>query len=540
MLDAAGGGLPRPVPLGRPDRETHISRLWFAETPEGPVVLKAKKPVRFAFADLTSAAARAEACRREVELNRRLAPDVYLGVADLREDGRVVDHAVVMRRLPDDRRLAALVPAGAEVRDGLRDILHRVVALHAAHRVAGAVAARAGAAERVQAQWEDNLAEIRSTVAAGDGPASTGGLGPVIEAIGRLARRYVEGRGALFERRVADGWIVDGHGDLLAEDIFLLDDGPRILDCLEFDDALRMGDALADVAFLAMDLERLGRADLAELTLSWYRELAHDPFPVSLAHHWVALRALIRAKVALLRAAQVTGPGDRPDRSGHPDGAGPASRPAHAGGARRLEVAASLAARCRDHLRRAQVHLVLVGGAPGTGKSTLAARLAEAQSWVVLRSDEVRKDLAGIGHTVRSSAPPGAGIYDTAHTEATYAELARRSERLLGLGESVVVDASFADAAQRDVLRAVAARSASVLSELRCEVEPDVAVTRLERRAREGTDVSDATVEVATRMAAHFEAWPEAARLDTAAPPGAVLDAALGRIEACVDEIAGA
>lgn len=537
MLDAVGGGLPGPVPLGRPDRETHISRLWFAETARGPVVLKAKKPVRFAFADLTLPAARAEACRREVALNRRLAPDVYLGVADLREDGRVVDHAVVMRRLPDDRRLATLVQAGGDVRDGVRDVLHRVVALHAAHRLAGTVAAEAGAAPRVRAQWEDNLAEVRSTIGAVDPPAAVAGLEPVVEAIGRLARRYLGGRGALFDRRVTDGWIVDGHGDLLTEDIFLLDDGPRILDCLEFDDTLRIGDALADVAFLAMDLERLGRADLAEFTIRSYRELAHDPAPMSLAHHWVAFRALIRAKVALLRAAQGPGPDTR---AGHPDGPGPGPGSVRVDGAALHEVAMTLAVLCRDHLRRAQVHLVLVGGAPGTGKSTLAARLGEARGFVVLRSDEVRKDLAGIAHTVRATAPVGEGIYDAAHTEATYAELARRAERLLGLGESVVIDASFAGAAQRDLLRRVAAATVSLLSELRCEVEPDTALARLERRAREGTDASDATVEVATRMAARFEAWPEAVRLETGGPPGTVLAAALDHIEARVDEVAGA
>src|SRR5207248_5092618 len=169
-------------------------------------------------------------------------------------------------------------------------------------------------------------------------------------------------------QRIALGAVRDGHGDLQAEDIFCLDDGPRILDCIEFDDRLRHVDVLADVAFLAMDLERLGAPEAAATFLARYREFARESYPPSLAHHYIAARAHVRCKVACLRHRQ----GDD-------------------GGADAARGLLDLTAR---HLEAARVRLVLVGGLPGTGKSTVAAALADATGWVVLRSDEVRKDVA--------------------------------------------------------------------------------------------------------------------------------------------------
>ena len=139
------------------------------------------------------------------------------------------------------------------------------------------------------------------------------------------------------------GRIVDGHRDLLAEDIFCLDDGPRILDCLEFDDRLRWLDGLDDASFLAMDLDRLGRPDLAEQFIDWYAEYTADPAPASLRHHYVAYRALVRAKVCCIRAAQ-----NEPQA---------------------MPSAGHLADLPLRHLHAATVSLILVGGLPGTGKT---------------------------------------------------------------------------------------------------------------------------------------------------------------------------
>ena len=198
-----------------------------------------------------------------------------------------------------------------------------------------------------------------------------------------LAARYLAGRAPLFEQRIADGRIRDGHGDLQADDIFVLDDGPRILDCIEFGEEYRWGDVLSDVAFLAMDLERLGRPDLGQRFLQLHRELSADRWPSTLAHHYVAYRAHIRAKVGIVRSAQ----------QGEP--AGP-------GVSRYLDLS-------RAHLRDAQVQIVVVGGAPGTGKSTVAAALGDRLGAVVLRTDEVRQRVpVGEGHgPVRAGSRDG-------------------------------------------------------------------------------------------------------------------------------------
>lgn len=277
-------------------------------------------------------------------------------------DGVLCDHLVVMRRMPAERRLAALVRGGAEVTQNLRRIARRVAGFHAAAPTSPEIA-EAGSLRTILGHWEANFEQL--------GPF----VGPVLdaEACGRveeLVRRYLAGRVRLLGDRVEAGCIRDGHGDLQAEDIFCLEDGPRILDCIEFDDRLRHGDVLADVAFLAMDLERLGSVDAAERFLSYYREFAGETYPSSLAHHYVAYRAHVRAKVACLR---------------HQQGDGEA-----AGTAR------DLLALCLAHLEQGRVTLVLVGGSPGTGKSTVAAGLADRLGWAALRSDELRKDLAGL------------------------------------------------------------------------------------------------------------------------------------------------
>ena len=260
--------------------ETHVSVLLFV----GDRAYKLKKPVALGFLDFSTCEAREAACRREVELNRRLAPDVYLGVADvIGPDGRPCGHLVVMRRMPAEGRLAALVRAGVDVSDGVRQVARLVAGFHERCATSPEIAA-AGAVDAVRRNWEDNVRQMAPFVGAVLDP-------DLASRAARLASRYLDGRRALLEHRAATGMVRDGHGDLLAEDIFLLDDGPRVLDCIEFDDRLRHGDVLADVAFLAMDLERLGAPRPAAQFLDWYREFSGHPHPTSLQDHYVAYRA---------------------------------------------------------------------------------------------------------------------------------------------------------------------------------------------------------------------------------------------------------
>src|ERR1019366_2176056 len=238
-----GAGKPRgwdpvvdpPSEMSAPARvvETHISTLFFV----GDRVYKLRKPVQFGFLDFRERDVRRLDCEREVTLNRRLAPDVYLGVADIQLDGEAIDHMVVMRRMPD------LVGQ----RTGSNGCLHQVAKTLAAFHDNAARSphiSTAGTGAALRAGWETNFAETATYVGTI--------LNRTIDTeIRLLARRWMGGHEALFNERIASGHVCDGHGDLQAEDIFCLDDGVRILDCIEFSDQLRCVDVSADVAFLA-------------------------------------------------------------------------------------------------------------------------------------------------------------------------------------------------------------------------------------------------------------------------------------------------
>ena len=469
--------------------ETHISILFFL----GDRVYKLKKAVRTGFLDWSTPERRHEACVLEVALNRRLAPDVYLGVWDVVDaDGERRDALVVMRRLPSSRSLSRLVRQGADVRPGLRSLARQLAAFHAQCRHSPDVA-DAGRPEAVLRNWRDNCDEMAAF-------AVEGLLDPdTLEAVGRLSESYLRAHSRLFERRLEAGRVRDGHGDLLADDIFLLDDGSRVLDCLEFDPRLRYGDVLADVAFLAMDLERLGAGVPAASFLSWYLEFSGDNWPASLAHHWIAYRALVRAKVACLR---------------HHDGdAGAAAQ------------ASELLALCHRHLRRATVRLVLVGGLPGTGKTTTANGLADRLGWTLLGSDELR-------HQLEPPSGPGVsgyreGLYRPEITAAVYRGLLDQTGRCLENGENVIVDASWTDSRWRQEAAAVANRHEAVLVEIECVAPSEVAERRIQNRSQDGVGLSDATPAIARHMAADANPWPTAHQLWCASGPQRALCSAL-------------
>lgn len=456
--------------------ETHVSVLFFV----GERVYKLKKPVSLGFVDLTTMGSRRVACAREVELNRRLAPDVYLGVATVSgADGEPCEHLVVMRRMPDDRRLSHLLGSAA-ARDALDGVARQVASLHAGSPRTAQIDS-AGSPDSVERAWLGNLEELDPYV------------GEIleqetVEKVRSLVARYLAGRSDLLLERVSAGRIVDGHGDLRSDDVFCLEDGPRILDCVEFDDRLRYVDGLSDVAFLAMDLERLGHPELAEHFVGAYREMSGDPFPGSLLDHYVAYRALVRSKVACIREVQAGGSADE---------------------------ARALLRLCLGHLEASEVQLVLVGGLPGTGKSALATGLADSKGWVLERSDVVRKELAGLPPTSRQEAPYGEGLYSEEMTDATYAELLRRAGAALRRGESVVIDASWTADRRRKAASELASETSSRLVELCCDAPLAVMARRIAERRERADDPSDADLAIAEAMDYVRDPWPGAFPIHT-------------------------
>ena len=455
--------------------ETHISVVFLV----GSLAFKLKKPVDLGFLDWTSRSARELACAREVELNRRLAPDVYLGVADvMAPDGAPLDHLVMMRRMPEARRLSTLASGGGSLGAEVREVARRLAAFHAGADKSASID-EAGDPERLLLLWEDNFAALRRFSHEVIDPGE-------MEEIELHTRRYIAGRHPLLQRRVDAGLIRDGHGDLQADDIFLLEDGPRLLDCLEFDDRLRHGDVLSDAAFLAMDLERLGRPDLAREFLAAYQGFAAESHPASLQHHYVAYRAHVRAKVRCIRATQ-----------------GDANASKEAQALHRLSL---------EHLRSGSVKLVAIGGAPGTGKSTLAGLLGEQRGWTVLRSDAIRRDV--LAHVVDRQER-----YSPRAKDLVYAETLSRAERLLVMGESVVLDATWGEGRWRAEAAEVAARTTSDFQQFRCEVRPRIAKERAARRRASGVDISEAGPREADLVRRRFAAWPEAITVETKGTP---------------------
>ncbi|MGW1679688.1 bifunctional aminoglycoside phosphotransferase/ATP-binding protein [Saccharopolyspora sp. NPDC002376] len=454
----------------------------------GDRAYKVKKPVDLGFLDFSTVAARERACRREVELNRRLAPDVYLDLAQVLDGhGKTCDWVVVMRRMPASRRLSTLISSGEDVRADVEKLARVLASFHSTAR-RGPDIDVAGSRSALRKRWVDNFAGTEPFV------------GTVIdrepfEEIVALALQYLDGRAPLFEERVRRGCVVDGHGDLLAEDIFCLPDEPRVLDCLEFDDALRYVDGLDDAAFLAMDLERLGAVDLAVDFLS-----SASRSTTSLAHHYVAYRAFVRAKVACLRCAQ---------------------------GADAAADAVALTAIALRHLRTAQIRLVLVGGLPGTGKTTVAGALADRMGAVLLRTDQIRRELPGAAQ-LAAHAGYGRGLYDSDNVHDTYSEMLARARTLLAHGENVVLDASWSNAEEREAARAVARETSAAPSELHCVAPTEISEARITART---DDASDATAEIAARMARQFAVWPQATRIDTSGRPGTAASEAWEALE---------
>lgn len=487
--------------------QTHLSWVFLT----GERVYKLRKAVDLPFARFGARAERNADCLREVALNRRLSPDVYLGVAPLlRIDGRwrvgavgealaetgqgpTPEHCVVMRRLPGGRDALSLLESGELGAAHLDAVAALVAAFHA--RVGLGRPAPFGAEEwraRVAGPVLANFASLAESALPEIDP---GWLARVEGA----ARAWLEAAAGRIEARRSGMRIVDGHGDLHLAHVWFEagPERPLLVDCIEFNEDLRRIDAASEVAFLAMDLAYRGRFRLAERFLRVYAREADDFGLYGVVDGFASYRAAVRAKVAALAVRD------------------PAIEPAQRAAATRSAA---------DHLALAEAllrprrggALVLTCGIVGTGKSTVAEALADATGGAVISSDRTRKRLAGLAATARAGAAPEGGIYDRARSDATYAGLLERAAPVVAAGRTAVLDATYAQRARREAARAWAAARGvpALLVEVRCRRE--TALGRLARREAEGRDPSDAGPALYDFSAAGFEAtdeWPRPLRV---------------------------
>jgi hypothetical protein len=481
-------------------RETHISWVFLGRDR----VLKVKKPVDLGFLDFRTLAARRVACEAEVALNRRLAPDVYLGLVPVTRDasgrhalggsGEPVDWAVEMRRLSDADACDARLRTGRLQRADLMRVAEHLARFHASAR-ADAETAKFGSPAVIRRNAAENFEQTRESA-----PRYLDRL--ALAEIERWQLGFVDGHADLFERRAREGRVRDGHGDVRLEHVYLDAEGAiAIIDCIEFNERFRYADVCADLAFLAMDLASHRAPILAEHLCAAYARASDDWDLYALLDFYQGYRATVRAKVSAFLADEAN--------------AAPALRERAAREARRYFL---LAQACeREPVSRPVLYAV--GGVIASGKSTLADALSAATGAPVVDTDRARKHLAGVAPTTRLAEGLFTGAYAPETTDRVYTEVLRRANVVLGSGRPVVVDASFRSRALRARLSDLARARGVALRFVECCVPPAVARRRLDERTR-GPSVSDGDL-------AAYEALARAWEPVTEFAPGehAVLDA---------------
>jgi len=467
--------------------ETHISWVLLA----GDYAYKIKKPVDFGFLDFSTLDLRHHYCLEELRLNRRLAPDLYLGVSAVTGTpeapgfdgpGRVLEYAVKLQRF-DEACLADRLLGEGRLTAGLLDGLARVLAaFHGA-------AARAtdldghGLPEAILAAAEHNFEHLSRI---GPRPGEQGKKAR-LDALLAWTRAEFQRLREVFLARKASGFVRECHGDLHCGNLVLA--GGRLLpfDCIEFSEDLRWIDCFSEVAFLLMDIEVRGRGDLAWRWLNHYLEITGDYAGLAVLDFYRVYRALVRAKIAGLSLGQAD----------------------HAGGRLALEARClryiEYAERVARSARKRNPVLLITHGFSGSGKSRLAYSLAERWPAIRVASDIERKRLAGLAPLERSGSALSGGIYTEDMSRQTYALLLGHAEFLLRAGFNVLLDATYLRAADRDACRALAERLAVRFFILDLNAHEALLRERLAQRLARGGDPSEADSGVLARQMAEAE-----------------------------------
>lgn len=466
--------------------QTHISVVFLA----GQFVYKIKKPVKLPFLDFSTLDQRRHFCDEEVRLNRRLAPDVYVAVVPVTADdsgirfegaGKTVEWAVKMRRLPEAATLEQRVLRNEIDVAHVRSLARRLAEFHAIATRSEAIAAF-GRFDVVARNIRENFAVSAPMIGRTMSVA-------VRERLVSLTEQTLNELKTVIDARAARGVPCDTHGDLHLDHVYMFPDQPPpadlvVIDCIEFNERFRYADPVADMAFLAMDFEFHGRRDLAAALTESYFQVCDDVEGQRLLSLYVSYRAAVRGKVDGLQL----------DEQEIPEAA-----------------RAAALTRARGHWLLAlgaletparRPGLVLIGGLPGTGKSTLSRRLAERANFHVVRTDVVRKELAGLSAESVVDAEIRERIYTQEWSDRTYAECLRRAEGLLFEGGRVIVDANFREEQRRQIFLDAAHRWSVPVLFLVCEADPVDIKARLD--ARRG-DASDADWSIYQQLAKGWE-----------------------------------
>lgn len=458
--------------------DTHIS--WVVLT--GDFAYKIKKPIKLAFLDYSTLDKRKHFCELELELNKRWAPELYLDVVPIcgtvdepvvGGEGTPIEYAVRMKQFPQDAQLDAQLAAGLLVNKDMVHLAETVAEIHAAIPVYGASSGDAFLAD-IRQQMFDNFDYLQESTNEDD-----------IRRLLSWTRLGLDDAAELMIARYESGYVRECHGDLHLRNLVRLPSGITPYDCVEFSVELRNIDVISDVSFLLMDLVARGERRLAYAFINRYLECTGDYAGVSVLGLYFVYHALIRAKIAVIRAIQRTHESSR--------------RHDQKETAHYCNVA-------RWWTDFGTPRLILMHGFSGSGKTWLSQQLMLRLSAIRVRSDIERKRMHGLQETERSGSAVGQGLYEQAASAGLYERLAGVAETILGTGHNVIVDAAFLDRAQRDRFRELAERVGSEFVIISTSAARNELHRRVETRRRAGGDPSEADTAVLGHQFDHADA----------------------------------
>jgi aminoglycoside phosphotransferase family enzyme/predicted kinase len=486
---------PRSFP-GPPSRvevfQTHASYLVLA----GRHAYKVKKPVNFGFLNFSTLERRLHFCEREVMLNRRLCPDIYLGVVpvSLRKgrlafgsDGAIVEYAVKMRRLAEPYFMPRLIRDGKIGAADIDAIVRKLTRFYKAQKPSRALA-QSGRADKIRVSTDENFRQLRPFVKKTMSPAA-------LAAIQTYTNEFFKSQAKLFAARVRERRIRDCHGDLHLDHIHLAPSRLTIYDCIEFNDRFREIDVANDIAFLAMDLDFHGRPDFSRRFATRIAATLDDPALLRMLDFYKCYRAAVRGKVESLRSAALTIS---------------ASEQCEAN----VRAQSYLRLALQYAIRGSEPMILIVMGRVASGKSTLAELFRRELGWDLFSSDRVRKELAGVPLRTRGTERERSRLYSARMTRRTYAELRRRALMHTHEGRSVILDATFGARRERATLRRQLERSNVNYCFVEAQAATPLIRKRLAKRARSITEISDARLEDFPALIGRYERPVELNRAD--------------------------
>jgi uncharacterized protein len=468
-------------PLAISHLETHISHVFVGDN----YVYKVKKPVNFGFLDFSTLRKRHFFCGKEVTLNSRLAKDIYLGVQPIyksnlgfsftRDRGNLpAEYAVRMKRISLDCLLFKLIGEGRPLYGALDDVGRTLAMFH--ENSAPYRGRKFGSIESIGAATEENFQQIKPFTALTIDRN-------FLSLLMTYTRAFIADNKHKFAERRRNGYVRDGHGDLHCQHI-CLEHPPIIFDCIEFNDSFRVIDVLEDIAFLFMDIEYRGRFDLSARLHKAYFARRLEVLDEELLTFYRVYRAVVRGKVEGFAAR------DMEDRS-------------------EKERAVM---RARDYFGLADYYIncfqkpfnpVVFMGLSGSGKSTIARDFSPDA--VILRSDEIRKEMAGLGKGKRAHNSFGEGIYTPELTRRVYCLMLEKAVEYTRRGEKVIVDATYLKANQRKDFHETCVRKGLNPLFIHCFASEAVLKDRIRNRMRIGADVSDADIKILEHQLRHIE-----------------------------------